>query len=73
MKTKAKLVDVRGDVEDFSDLIGESGTLYLSKENSYFDTGCGQWLSFSSKRTTKKNNQIRVNTSLGNTFVFDSE
>jgi len=74
MKTNATLVDVRGDVCEFSDLIGLSGTLYLSEDNStnYFNPGGAEWLEFRRKRVTRKGGQVRVFTHLGNTFVFDT-
>jgi hypothetical protein len=71
-KISAKLVDVRGDVCEYSDLIGCSGTLYLSKdnENNWFNPGGSETLIFHRKRTTQKDNLIRISTLAGNTFVF---
>lgn len=72
MKTTAVLVDVRGDVVDFADLIGRYGTLYLSSDNSnnYFAPEGSDWLEFRRKRVVRKNGQIRVLSVRGNTFVF---
>ena len=71
-KISAKLVDVRGDVCEYADMIGCSGTLYLSEdnENNWFNPGGNETLGFCRKRTTQKNNLIRVSTRAGNTFVF---
>lgn len=72
MKTKirAKLVNVQGDQEEFSDLIGETGTLFLSKGNNWFAAG-GDCVELQRKRLTKRENgDIRLSTHLGNRFTF---
>jgi hypothetical protein len=75
MKTTAvTLVDVRGDIEDFADLIGRSGKLRLSSDGvGSFCYGGNDWLEFHRKRVTRKGDQIRVHTGMGNTFVFDTK
>ena len=73
MKTNATLVDVRGDVCEFADLIGESVVLCLSKGNNWFAPQGNEWVEFRKKRVTRKDNRIRVRTDLGNTFVFEVE
>lgn len=73
MKTAVTLVDVRGDISEYADLIGRSGTLRLGDDRvGSFCYGGNDWLEFRRKRTLRKNGQIRVFTELGNTFVFDT-
>ena len=64
------LVSMCGDIEEFADLIGLSGKLRLSSDSGSFCCGGSGWLEFCRKRVTRKVNQIRVHTKLGNTFVF---
>ena len=78
MKTAAtlmnvRLVDVRGDVEEYADLIGRFGSLRLGDDGvGSFCWGGNEWLEFRRKRTTRKDGQVRVHTEMGNTFVFDT-
>jgi hypothetical protein len=68
-----RLVDVRGDVEEYADLIGRSGSLRLGSDGvSSFSWGGNEWLEFRRKRATRKDGKIRVRTEMGNTFVFDT-
>jgi hypothetical protein len=67
------LVDVRGDLVEYADLIGQSGTLRLGDDGvGSFYCGGNEWLEFRRKRVTRKDGQVRVHTEMGNTFVFDT-
>jgi hypothetical protein len=72
MKQKARLVEVQGDQEDFADLIGTTGTLYLEGNNNWFlPENRGDHLSFVIKRKVNvAPDKVRVFTKLGNTFTF---
>jgi hypothetical protein len=77
MKTAAtlnvRLVDVRGDVVEYADIIGNSGRLRLGSDGvGSFSWGGNEWLEFRRKRVTRKDGQVRVHTEMGNTFVFDT-
>lgn len=71
LDTTAKLVRVEGDQEEYADMIGQTGRLYLSPGNNWFaPSGWGESLTMSRKRASKKDDRIRVSTHLGNVFVF---
>lgn len=73
MKTNAELIDVRGDISEYADLIGLSGTLSLGSGECYFaPENSGETLTFIRKRVVSKDGKIRVRTQLGNTFVFET-
>jgi len=73
---KVRLVEVRGDQEEYADLIGTEGELRLDPKstdsgiNWYNPTGSGETLTLSRKRVTEKDGKVTVHTKLGNTFVF---
>ena len=69
--TTAKLIGVEGDQEEFADLIGETGRLFLSPGNNWFSPkGSGESLTMTRKRAAEKDGKIRVSTKLGNVFIF---
>lgn len=73
VKLRVKLVDVRGDVEEYADIIGRSGELRLGSDGvGSFSWGSNEWLEFRRKRVTRKTDLIRVHTEMGNTFVFET-
>ena len=72
LDTTAKLVKMEGNQEDYADLIGLEGRLYLDKNNNWFGTSGGGCLTLSRKKVTQKANLIRVSTHLGNVFYFTS-
>lgn len=50
-----RLVDVRGDVVDYADLIGRSGSLRLGSDSvGSFCWGGNEWLEFRRKRVIRK-------------------
>jgi len=67
MKVRATLVSA---FAEFSDMVDSSGTLYIGKESGWFD-GAEPSLEFRRKSVSRKGNLIRVETDLGNTFVFE--
>ena len=72
MKTRqlVRLVRVLGHPEDFVDLIGTSGVLFLAPGNNWYGSG-GDSVNLSRKRVTTKDTRIRVHTHLGNVFEFE--
>lgn len=69
---KARLVEVQGDQEEYADLIGTNGTLYLEGNNNwYLPANRGDHLSFAVKRKVNiAPDKVRVFTKLGNVFTF---
>jgi len=74
---KVRLIEVRGNQEEFSDLIGTEGKLRLdekdkdSEVNWYCpDKNIDAMVSLSRKRVTEKDGLVSVSTRRGNTFVF---
>lgn len=72
---QVKLIEVCGDQEEFSDLIGEVGKLRLDDKCNdaavnWFSPGGGESLNLSRKRVTEKDGKVIVHTRLDNTFVF---
>ena len=75
MKVQATLVEVHGDQMEFADLIGETGTLHLSKANGlnwFMPNNRGDTLEMVRKRASRKGDKISVRTALGNRFVFQT-
>jgi hypothetical protein len=73
VKLRVKLVDVRGDIEEYADIIGRSGELRLGSDGvGSFSWGSNEWLEFRRKRVNRKTDLIRVHTEMGNTFVFET-
>ena len=68
MRTQAKLIQVTGDQEDFTDVIGHNGELYVSK-SPWFKAN-GDVISMLSRRITREDGLIKISTKLGNTFTF---
>lgn len=69
--TTAKLVGVEGDQEEFADMIGTTGRLYLNTGNNWFGPkGSSESITLTRKRVTRKDDKIRVHTKLGNVFTF---
>ena len=74
-KRQVKLIEVQGDQEEFSDLIGLTGTLRLDDKCTdsavnWFSPGGGDVLSIVRKRVVEKDGKVSVFTHLGNKFVF---
>ena len=75
MKIRVKLVDVRGDVEEYADIIGRIGELRLGSDGiGSFSWGSSEWLEFRRKRINRpaSSSTIRIRTEMGNTFVFET-
>lgn len=70
-KFRVKLSDVRGDVEEYADIIGKAGDLRLGPDGvGSFSWSGSEWLEFRRNRSLRKDGRIRVWTEMGNTFVF---
>lgn len=68
----ATLVKVEGNFQDeFSDIIGTTGRLYLNaKNNWYCPKNSGDIIRFNKKRATRNLSRIRVSTHFGSVFTF---
>lgn len=69
--TTARLVGVEGNQEEFADMIGTTGRLYLNTGNNWYGPkGSGESITLTRKRVTRKDDKVRVHTKLGNVFTF---
>jgi hypothetical protein len=66
---KARLTQVTGDAEDFTDMIGETGELWTDSKPARFKAN-GDIIGMLSKRTVIKDGTVKISTTLGNTFTF---
>lgn len=70
MKQRATLVEVRGNQEEFADVIGTTEILHLHELDNSPELNFFGDVGLSVKRVVKKDNRISISTRLGNTFVF---
>ena len=69
--TTARLVSVEGDQEEFADMIGTTGRLYLNTGNNWYGPkGSASPLNLARRRVIRKGDKIRVHTKFGNIFTF---
>lgn len=67
MDKRVKLIEVRGDDGEFDDLIDLPGTL----STTVFDPDeSNDWLDFRPRSRFEDGGKITIETSLGNTFIF---
>jgi hypothetical protein len=67
---KVKLTAIKGDQEEFADLIGTTGKLFLEHDREWYHPATGEPVVLSRKRVVKKGSRIQVFTHLGNVFTF---
>jgi hypothetical protein len=70
MGVRVALVSITGDQEEFADLVGTIGTLFLEHGEERYWPNSNDPVRLARKRVSWKNGTIRVFTRLGNVFTF---
>jgi hypothetical protein len=70
MDVHVKLVAIKGNQEEFADMIGTVGMLDLTHGKERYRATGGDSLRLMRKRVSWKDGQIRVFTTFGNVFTF---
>jgi hypothetical protein len=67
---KVKLTAIEGDQEEFADLIGTTGKLFLEPDREWYHPAAGEPVVLKRKRVVREGDRIQVFTHLGNVFTF---